>query len=530
MMSNKMNAALIALAMGLPLAASAAESPQQWYADGEAALQAALALKPNTRQAKNVILFVGDGMGISTVTATRIYDGQSRGESGEENRLAWERLPYVALSKTYNTNLQTPDSAGTMSAMMTGIKTDYGVISVDQRVTKGDCASSRHAARPTLLEQAEAAGMATGIVTTARITHATPAATYAHTPDRDWENDSDLPKAAKAQGCVDIARQLIEFAHGDGPEVMLGGGRRNFLPRGLADPEHADKTGERTDGRNLIAEWQRQPQRTFVWNGAQLAQLDPATARTHKLLGLFSPSHMAYEADRLQEIHAEPSLADMTQVALSRLQQFPEGYFLMVEGGRIDHAHHAGNAARALADGQALNAAVAKALSMVNLEDTLVVVTADHSHVFTMAGYPARGNPILGLVHAPGPDDQPMPEPLRAQDNKPYTTLGYLNGPGYAANSTLAAREQQAPNSGRHLTAKVAVTHKDFFQESLVPLESETHGGEDVAIYAGGPWAHLFHQTHEQNYIYHVMRHALGLPARARPAESKSAGGSAGAR
>ena len=105
------------------------ETPERWAAEGKQAILDSLALKPIETKARNVILFVGDGMGISTVTASRIYEGQKRGETGEENRLSFERLPYTALSKTYNTNLQTPDSAGTMTAMVTGVKTRAGFLS-----------------------------------------------------------------------------------------------------------------------------------------------------------------------------------------------------------------------------------------------------------------------------------------------------------------------------------------------------------------------------------------------------------------
>lgn len=509
-----------ALAMGLVAGlsismAATAESPEQWYADGQATLKAALAMQPNTRRAKNVILFVGDGMGISTVTATRIFDGQSRGETGEENRLAWEQLPYAALSKTYNTNLQTPDSAGTMSAMMTGVKTDYGVISVNQHVQKGNCNSSKGNAVVTLLEQAEDAGLATGIVSTARITHATPAATYAHAASRDWESDADLPAAAKAQGCKDIASQLMDFSHGDGVDVVLGGGRRNFLPVQSVDPEHPDQTGVRTDGRDLIAQWLRTKGSAFVWSGEQLSDL-VSQGKTSKILGLFSPSHMAFDADRMSEPHVEPSLGDMTEAAIGVLQQRAAGYFLMVEAGRIDLAHHAGNAARALAEGQALNEAVARALAMVDLNETLVIVTADHSHVFTIGGnHAVRGNPVLGFVYEPDADGRPRTEPTLAKDGRPYTVLGYNNGKGFAAGKGLAERWAQAPTAGRHVTVKTDTTQLNYYQESLVPLDYETHAAEDVAIYAGGPWAHLFHQTHEQNYIYHVMRHALGLDSQA---------------
>lgn len=479
---------LAALLLCAPMV-MANESPAQWYAHGEAELKQALALQPNTARAKNVILFVGDGMGISTLTATRIYEGQRLGKTGEEHRLAWETLPYVALSKTYNTNLQTPDSAGTMSAMMTGIKTGYSLISVNQHTRLGDCGSSQGNEVPTLLQQAQKQGLATGIVSTARLTHATPAATYAHAAHRDWESDADLPEAARRQGCADIASQVITA----GLDVMLGGGKRSFVP--------VSAGGKRTDGRDLVQEWKTSVRGRFVQTAEALNRAD----QDLPLLGLFSDSHMAYELDRTA---GQPSLSEMTRQAIARLQKKDSGFFLMVEGGRIDHAHHAGNAARALGDGKALSEAVETALAMVDLKETLVIVTADHSHVFTMGGYSVRGNPILGLVTTPG---QKGPEVAVALDGKPYTTLGYANGPGYADNLPMAKRDDGKANAGRHLHSKVDTRQVDYYQETLVPLASETHGGEDVAIFAGGPWAHLFHGTHEQHYIYHVMRHALGI-------------------
>src|SRR5690554_1567270 len=275
--------AAVLLAAGGPVCAGEGGTTAHWRAQGQAALEAALAVQPNTRRAKNVILFVGDGNGIASVTATRIFDGQSRGEPGEDNVLSYERFPHVALSKTYNTNQQTADSAGTMSAIMTGVKTRAGVISLGPEITTGDCAGVADATLPTLLEQAEQRGLATGVVTTTRITHATPAATYAHSPHRDWEDDGKLPEAARALGCVDIAAQLVDRA-GRGPDVVFGGGRRHFLPAGRPDPEHPELEGRRGDGRDLVAEWQaRHPGGAFVWNREQLQ----AARGSSPVLGLF---------------------------------------------------------------------------------------------------------------------------------------------------------------------------------------------------------------------------------------------------
>jgi len=163
------------------------ETPAWWYRNGAARAAANGAMRG---RAKNVILFLGDGMSLTTVAAARILDGQRKGQSGEENQLSWERFPATAFSHTYNTDAQTPDSAGTMSAIMTGVKTRAGVISVDGTGKRGDCATALQHPRLTWLELADSAGLSTGVVTTTRLTHATPAATYAHVPERNWENDA----------------------------------------------------------------------------------------------------------------------------------------------------------------------------------------------------------------------------------------------------------------------------------------------------------------------------------------------------
>jgi alkaline phosphatase len=517
--------ALLALAGSTALAAAEAteakrdpNSPAAWREQGRAAVAAARALAPVRGHARNAILFIGDGMGVSTVTAARILDGQLRGQPGEENRLAFERLPHVALVKTYDTNQQVPDSAGTATAILTGVKTRAGVIDLDASALLGVPSKPEQRLR-SLFEWAEERGLATGVVTTARLTHATPAAAYAHTPHRDWECDADLPAAASRAGERDIAAQLVEMSAGDGIDVALGGGRERFLPADARDPEYPDQGGRRADGRNLIADWQAaRPGRAYVWNHAQLSALD--LAETRQILGLFEPSHMQYEAHRARDAAGEPSLAEMTAVAIDRLARSEKGYVLLVEGGRIDHGHHAGSAYLALHDAVALSAAVDAALSRVKLADTLVVVTADHSHTFTLGGYPSRGNPILGLVRGNDERGEPIREPMRDASGRPYTALGYANGPGYTGASDA---QPEGPKRFPHIPGSVKgirqgrpdLSHVDtasphYLQESAVPLDSETHGGEDVPVYAGGPGAQLFHGVQEQSYVFHALVAALG--------------------
>ncbi|MTH62716.1 alkaline phosphatase [Paracoccus shanxieyensis] len=489
--SLTLGASVLSIASAAMAQETVMQSQDSYYTAAQAELARKIADEPNTGRAKNVVLFVVDGLSIPTITASRIYEGQLRGVDGESNSLSFERLlPYVALSKTYTHDAQVADSAPTATAMVSGVKSVNGTIGVTQAIQPDVCASQKGAEVTTIFEQAEAAGLATGIVSTARITHATPAATYAKVAGRDWESNADLTEEAVQNGCKDIAAQLIDWPAGDGFEVVMGGGRGNFMTTEQKDPEDETKTGSRTDGRDLIAEWQaKHNDGAYVWNKEGFDALN--LENTNKVFALFNRSHMQYDADREKDAGGEPSLAEMAVTSLDVLSKNDKGYVLMIEGGRVDHAHHAGNAARALTDTIAVAKAVDAVFEKINPEETLVILTADHSHVFSIAGYPKRNNPILGIA---GTGD----------DNKPYTTLGYMNGPGAKLD------EPRADLSG------VDTTDIDFLQQALVPLgESETHAGDDVAIFAQGPWAHLFHGVVEQNLIYHVIAHATDMANRA---------------
>ncbi|KTF40761.1 alkaline phosphatase [Xanthomonas translucens] len=483
------------------------ETPDWWYRSGAAKAANNGAMRG---KAKNVILFLGDGMSLTTVAAARILDGQRKGASGEENQLSWEAFPATALSKTYNTDSQTPDSAGTMTSITTGVKTHMGGIGVSSGKREA-CADSLGKRLLTWLELADSAGLNTGIVTTTRLTHATPAATYAHTPERNWESDTDLPEKAVAEGCRDIAQQMVSAHYGRGPQVMLAGGRSQFTTVEQRDPEYDDKVGLRLDGRDLIGEWrQRHPQGAYVWNRGQLEAAQNAPA----LLGLFEPDHMQFDHDRDHGAAGDPSLAEMTRAAIRTLSRGKDGYVLMVEGGRIDHAHHAGNAYRALDETIALSQAVRAAAEATSAEDTLIIVTADHSHTLNFVGYPQRGNPILGKVRGTSGEDANTGELALDGNGQPYATLSYANGPGYtgASNQQPAGAKQfpHAPSSFEPVKGRPDLTHvdterPDFMQEALVPTKAETHGGDDVGIWARGPGSDAFRGSLEENVIYHVI-------------------------
>ena len=463
----------------------------RWQGVVQLGLALALVLASGQSYAKNVIFFLGDGMGISTVTAARIYAGQTAGATGEEYSLAFEEFPHLALIKTYNTDAQVPDSAGTITALTTGEKTRIGVLGINGTVARDDCAAALQNTLPTLAELAEQAGMGTGVVSTARITHATPAGAYAHTPNRNWESSATTPDDAQALGCQDIASQLVAMPFGDGIDVILGGGRREFMPTEMSDPEYPNKQGARDDGRNLIDEWlAADSNRRYAWNGDTIAQwLAAPEPLSGQLMGLFEPSHMQYEAARARDPGKEPSLRDMTALAVKQLSAKKEGYFLLVEAGRIDHAHHFSNAFRALGDTVALSEAVQWVVDNVDLSETLILVTADHSHTMTISGYPRRGNPILGTVEMePG-------KPMLDATGKPYTTLSYANGPGY---------RKQRPD-----LSDVDTQARNFQQLGTVPMQAETHAGEDVAAFATGANATAVRGVMEQNRLFNVMYDAL---------------------
>ena len=514
---------VLAMAVSSALSAQvlpAYQTSSDWYTDGQSKVTAKLQTN-NQFKAKNVILFVGDGMGISTLTAARILQGQITGNDGEEGYLSFESFPHTALVKTYNVDAQTPDSAGTMTAMMSGLKTDVGVLGVDEDIQRGDCTTTFGNEVTTALELAEIKGLSTGIVSTARITHATPAATYAKSADRNWEDDGDMPAEALTAGCLDIADQLINFESllearykgidVDGLDVVMGGGRRSFLPKDAAfnsNDAASEVEGDRTDSRDLTAEWQaKYSDGVFVIDQAGFDAIDPVN--TKRVFGLFNESHMQYEADRGNDIAGEPSIAEMTEKAIDIMDNNELGFFLMVESGRIDHGHHAGSAYNALTDAIALSEAVKKAVSMTNPEETLILVTADHGHVFTIAGYPKRGNPILGHVVSVGEDT-----PALASDGMPYTTLGYTNGNGFhdlgtATDADLSYTETIV--EGRVDLSNIDTTSSGFHQEALVPLSSETHSGEDISLHAQGPGAQLVQGVIEQSVVFHLIEQALDL-------------------
>ncbi|XP_049873720.1 alkaline phosphatase, tissue-nonspecific isozyme-like [Pectinophora gossypiella] len=459
------------------------KNEDHWRLQAQWTLRTKVFAPLNTKVAKNIILFLGDGMSITTLAATRVYLGHKYKHFGEELKLSFEAFPYTGLAKTYCVDQNVADSACSGTAYLTGVKANSGTVGLSGAVKRGDCESQKDGEHSLtgLVDWAQRAGKRTGVVTTTRVTHATPAASFAHSADRRWESDSDLPNGFQ---CPDIAKQLVRGKVGSRIDIVFGGGRKNFFPKSEKDAE--GHYGYRSDKTDLIREWLIKKinlgvPAKYVYNRKQLMKLNKK--ENHSVLGLFSPDHMPYHLEAEED---DPTLSEMTVKAIELLDN-KNGFFLFVEGGRIDTAHHEAKARKALDETAEFAKAVEAALRMVNPEDTLVVVTSDHSHTMTYSGYSKRGTDILSFTNK-----------LNATDNIPYTTLSYANGPGYRPHDNFIRPSPTLED----------LQNINFTYPALVPILRETHGGEDVAVFAKGPWSHLFSGNFEQNFIPHAIAYA----------------------
>ncbi|QQY79554.1 alkaline phosphatase [Keratinibaculum paraultunense] len=408
--------------------------------------------KDSQKPVKNIILLIGDGMGESHITLGRILKG---------SELYMDSMPYNGTVSTHPLPQEekwVTDSAAAGTALATGVKTYNGYISVDKNKKPLE----------TILEKSQKNGKSVGLVTTTRITHATPAVFASHNADRDAENE--------------IAEEMIEHK----VNVLLGGGKRHFIPK--------TKGGKREDNKNLI-EKAKQYGYKYVETVDDLNKINKG-----KILGLFNLTHMNYEIDR--DKSKEPSLSEMTAKAIEILNNEKNGFFLMVEGGRIDHASHANDPATTALDVIAFDDAVKTALDFAKKDkNTLVIVTADHE----TGGLAIGGYGVYNF----------KPEELKKQKISLENLFPTLNEKNFEKEIEQKLGIKLNPEESKEI--KNSISKKSI--ESLVNIvnlnsntgwASSAHTATDVPIKAYGPGAERFSIHMDNTDVNKIMLEMFG--------------------
>ncbi|VDN09809.1 unnamed protein product [Dibothriocephalus latus] len=471
--------------------------PSYWQKEAEQFIKDACKRHPILKsepRAKNVILFLGDGMGIPTVAASRFYLADRAGKNGSALKHPFESWPYSTVARTYDLETVVTDSASSANAYLTGSKTRTGMIGITGHVGYKQCGNwPKDQYTESVLDAAAKLGKRTGVLTTTRITHASPAGCYGHVTFRNLEGDKDIEKLCgeqwKNMKCQDLSCQLAR--ENADINVLIGGGAKNFYPKDQLIPNQRGEKGTRLDGANLVDEWvqhQRKEKRNYAnitspqdFNVAELKDVD-------YLLCLPYPDHMLYSDEKSAD---EPSLMRYTQAAIKILQKGEKGFFLFVEGGRIDHAHHRNEGRHSMDEMLEFDKAIQAAMEMVNMNETLIIVTADHSHSFGLFGNPSRYHSVLDLDNGYS---------SKTLDKKPMTAIGYMTGP-----EAPKGEPRSDPSTGDYFDWK-------YRQQAVVPLVIATHAGDDVGVYATGPWSRLFTKTVDNTFIAQAMKYAMGAP------------------
>ena len=459
---------------------------------------------PVTPKARNVIFFLGDGMSVAHRTGARLMSkGMTEGKAN--GRLNMDELDRMAFIGTSSTNAVATDSANTMSAYMTGHKTAVNALGVYADRTKDPFDD------PKVENIAEAVRRLTkksvGVVTTAEVEDATPAAVVAHTRLR----------ATKPE--------IVDMFYGVRPDVILGGGSAYFLPKSTPG-------SKRKDDKDYI--------KLFQDAGYTLAtskeELERASGtNSGKILGLFHTGNMDVTLDReflkkgtVDKFPNQPGLVEMTRVALGELAKNPEGFFLMVEGASVDKMAHPMDWDRSLFETIEFDQAIGLGLEFLkDHPDTLIVVTGDHTH----------GMSIIGTIDddKPGPD---MREKVGTYAEAGFPNYEDKNGDGFPdrvdVSRRLAVFANNYPDYYETFRPKLdspfvpAVknekgeyvaneAYKDVpgavFREGNLPRADDTavHAVDDVVLQSTGPGSEEFKGYLEESDVYRIVVDALAL-------------------
>ncbi len=402
-------------------------------------------------QQKNVILIVPDGC------STAVWGMVRALTVGAEGQLNIDKLPVQSRCRTYAANSIITDSAASGTALACGVKTNNGIIGMDASTARGDSLSGQPI--ESIVESAEAAGFATGLITTTTIQHATPAAFYSHRADRNW-----YPL---------IATDLV----GSGIDVVIGGGREYMIPRGSTDESGGQSL--RRDNRNLIDEMIAEGY-TYVSDSAGFSAVDHSS--TDKLLGLFGYHALQPEYERQKSVNPEPPLWELTAKSLEILAKNPRGFFLMVEAGQIDWAAHDNDTVNLIGDAIACDKTVGAAAAFAKSNpNTLLIVVSDHG---------TGGPNLIGFYRSADPLSR-----TRSNESvglRPFT----LDENGF-------------PVGLGDIPPAVGWSSSKYFLHT--DSDGGEHTAEDVGIHAMGPCSEKLVGLMNNTDINKVMRAHLGL-------------------
>lgn len=456
------------------------------------------------RAAKNVILFVGDGMSIAHRTAARILSKGIR-EGKYRGKLAMDDMPNMALVSTAGTDSIITDSANSMSAYTTGHKTCVNALGVYCARNVASTAYPRVETIATLAQRRH--GLAVGVVTNAELTDATPAGMVAHTRRR-------TEMGAIAMMFFDVK-----------PDVMLGGGASYFRPLGPGS--------KRNDNQNVIALFEEAGY-SFVETASALESTAQAP-ETRKLLGLFNSGNIdgaldlkILKAGTVKDFPDQPDLVQQTKAALDVLSRSPNGFLLMVESARIDKYSHSLDWERAVYDTIMLDNAVAAAKAFVaGRDDTLIVVVPDHAHPIS----------IVGTFDDARPGETPRTK-LGVYAEAKYPNYGAPDANGYPPSPDVSRRLavmfgtypdhcfSGKPNlQGEFVPAAKAADGTAFSANEAnckpgtvrlfgnLPFDAPqgVHAGDDVLLTAMGPGSDLFRGQIDNTFVFRAIATALGL-------------------
>jgi len=470
---------------------------------------------PKGRVAKNVILFIGDGLSVAHRTAARMLSkGIAEGRYGGE--LAIDDMPYMALVSTAGSDSVVTDSANSMSAYTTGHKTCVNAMGVYCARNKGTLDHPRVENITELVQRK--LGLAVGVVTNTEVEDATPAAMVAHTRRR--------------MNYDDIVRAFDELR----PEVIMGGGWPNFLPANVTD-------GKRADGADYIA---RMKAAGYAYVQTNTALKDAAAgSSTTRLLGLFNKTNIDGVLDRrilkagsVKDYPDQPDLTDQVRTALQVLSRNDKGFVLMVESGRIDKYSHSLDWERSVYETIMLDNAVKVAKEFAGTrEDTLIVVVADHGHPISIIGTydDAAGESLREKLQVYDKAKFPNYQPADADGYPPSVWVSRrlavvfaafpdhcdIARPFVAGENTPAVAAPQPPGQAADPKAKPVMIANEancavpgaMRRGGNLPFTADrgVHSGDDVVLTAMGPGAEQFHGRIDNTRVFRAIATALGL-------------------